>query len=64
MLENAQAHPDTHRQNKLIKRLVTYVSGQLPIFMTSYLQPIQSRHFLADVIQLRQRVIQQYPVNQ
>ena len=31
---------------------------------SSYLQPVQSRHFPTDVIQLCQRVVQQNPVNQ
>lgn len=55
----------THTENKLIKDVsLLHEDSFRLVFLTPYSQPVQSGHFLTDVIQLCQRVVQQNPARQ
>lgn len=63
--ERTHTHAQTTiTENKFIKTHATSRARQLLMCRRPYSQPVQPRHFLADVIQLCQRVVQQNPVNQ
>ncbi len=64
IMKSTHTHNRNTQSNSLKDTLLLKTDKTAIDFLTSNLQPVQSRHFQTDIIQLCHRVVQQNPVNQ